>query len=262
MNQNQGQQNQGGFQEVGNNSSNNPRWEPQKTQLVSGAPFPRLEGYFKELREINGQNGVFCVAVIVTMNPNGTLGQEVDVSGGKVLDDKLEEIPLGSFIALQYEGKHPSKVGGRTYNLWKTFVDPGAVSYAQLGGMVKQTPVQNNNQQQFQQQVQNQGQPAFNPQQGFQNVNQPVFQQPPVNQQQSFNPQQNTFAPPANTFQPPVNTPPVQQTAWNPPAQQQNQNNGQQQFQQTAGNQQSAPAQNPNVFGGNQMQGPDNGLPF
>lgn len=258
------------FQEVGSSSSNNPRWEPQKTQLMQGQPFPVLDGYFKDLRELVGQKGPFSVAVVTTMNPDGTLGQDVDISGGKTLEDKLNDVPLGTFIRIQYEGKVRSKSTGNDYNNFKVFKDDGAIPFQQLGGNVRvqqQAPAQqvfNPNQQQNTQQ-----QPAFNPQQSFQNA--------PVQNQQAFNPnQQNNGAPvfnssgqagqqqfnqqpafnPAQTTANPVQNAPAPQQTWTLPAQQfqadpnQQQNNGQNFAQQNGGQ---------NVFGGENQ--PDK-LPF
>ena len=175
------------FQEVGSNGSNNQRWEPNKLQLIQGQPLPWMEGYFKDVREISGQKGPFTVTVISTVNPDGSLGQDIDVSGGKALDDKLNEIPLGTYVRIEYQGKVKSRIGGNEYKNWKVWKDVNAVPYGNLGGHVKQqtsqqtNPVQQNNnqgQQQFngngngQQQFHNGnqntgGQPQFNPNQGF-----------------------------------------------------------------------------------------------
>jgi len=270
------------FQEVGSSSSNNPRWEPQKTDLIPGAPFPVLDGYFKDLRELNGQKGAFTVAVITTVNPDGSLGQDVDISGGKALEDKLNEVPLGTFIRIQYEGKVKSKSTGNNYNNFKVFKDTNAIPFNQLGGHVKpQSQQQSNNSAQVFNPSQNQQQaaPTFNPQQSFQ-------QQPPAQQfnpaqnfqappQQQFNPQQNMGAPVFNSSgqaqqfnpnqnfqqQPPVQQQSAPQQTWTPPA-----------AQQSAPVQQQPPVQNNGggvVFGGQQQQGnpfasnPDgSGLPF
>jgi len=244
------------FQEVGSSSSNNPRWEPQKTELIQGAPLPFLDGYFKDLRELVGQKGAFTVAVITTMNPDGSLGQDVDISGGKTLEDKLNEVPLGTFIRIQYEGKVKSKSSGNFYNNFKVFKDDNAIPFSQLGGNVKQQSHQSNN-----------NANVFNPNQ-HNNVQQQSFQNAPV-QQQQFNPQQNMGAPvfnssgQAQTFNQNNQQPPVQQfqqqapapqQTWTPPVQQQSapvQNNGQNFAQQNGG---------ANVFGGQNQDG--TGLPF
>lgn len=269
------------FQEVGSSSSNNPRWEPQKTDLIPGAPFPVLDGYFKDLRELNGQKGAFTVAVITTVNPDGSLGQDVDISGGKALEDKLNEVSLGTFIRIQYEGKVKSKSTGNNYNNFKVFKDANAIPFNQLGGHVEpQSQQQSNNsanvfnpnQNQGQFQNHQQSQPAFNP---ANNQQQPPaqqfnpaqnFQAPP---QQQFNPQQNMGAPVFNSSgqaqnfqqQPTVQQQSAPQQTWTPPP-----------AQQSAPVQQQPPIQNNGggvVFGGQQQQGnpfasnPDgSGLPF
>ena len=125
------------FEEVGG-SSNNARWEPYKND--GNAAYPKeMMGYFKNIREQTGPNGPFEIATIQVMdkeNP-GALGAEVDVSGGDVLADKLNNIVLGSFIKIQYLGKKPSKQGGRTYNDWYVGVDKNAIPFNQLGGVAK-----------------------------------------------------------------------------------------------------------------------------
>lgn len=252
------------FQEVGSSSSNNPRWEPQKTDLIQGAPLPVLDGYFKDLRELVGQKGAFTVAVVTTMNPDGTLGPDVDISGGKTLEDKLNDVPLGTFIRIQYEGKVKSKSSGNFYNNFKVFKDEGAIPFQQLGGNVRVQHQQQNNANVFNpnqhNNVQQQSQPAFNPQQSFQQppVQQQQFQQqgaPVFNssgQAQSFNPNNQQAPVQQQQFQ---QQPPAPQQTWTPPAPVANtvqqQNNGQNFAQQNGGG---------NVFGGeNQNNG---GLPF
>jgi hypothetical protein len=253
------------FQEVGSSSSNNPRWEPQKTDLIQGAPLPVLDGYFKDLRELVGQKGAFTVAVVTTVNPDGSLGQDVDISGGKTLEDKLNDVPLGTFIRIQYEGKVKSKSSGNFYNNFKVFKDDNAIPFNQLGGHVKQQSQQqgNNNANVFnpnQNNQQQQSAPQFNPAQNFQNAPQQFNQQANPNFQQGA-PVFNSSGNAQNFQQPPVQqnfqqqATPTQQQTWTPPApvQQQQppvQNNGQNFAQQNGG---------ANVFGGNQE---NNGLPF
>ena len=206
---NNGNQNQRQFTEVGSNTSNNARWEPTKMQFSRGQE-PFLDGYFKSLTELQGPNGMFNVACIVTVNPDGSLGEEVDVSGGMTLENKLREIPLGSFIRIVYEGKAKSKTPGRTYNVFKTYVDANAIPYSQLGGVsapAVQKPVQQMQQQSFNnnapQNVQQQGQPFANP---FAGQQQPINNGMPVQQQASF---QKPIVPPANAQQwvPPASNP-------------------------------------------------------
>ena len=239
------------YAEVSAGGSDNPRWEPNKNDANPSYP-KQLEGYFKRTIELPGKNSAFTVAEIQMMNADGTLGQCVDVSGGKVLEDKLREIPLGSWIMIQYLGKVQGKQN--TYNDWKTFVDDGAVPLHQLMGLP--APVQHFQQQApvAQQQAPVFGQPAANP-----------FQQAPVAQQQAA-PVFNTQAP---TAQPVFNTPPAtNQSA--PAFQQQVPAFNQAPAQGFPVQQQSAPVQNngqmpgmqgqPNPFAQNTGEG--TGLPF
>ena len=195
MNQNQNQgQTQRQYNEVGQSGSNNQRWEPTKNENNPGYP-KFIEGYFKAFREMPGGNGPFMVAEIQMMNPDGSLGILVDVSGGKVLEGKLGTIPLGSFIMIEFLGKVKGK-GPNTYNSWKTLVDEGAVPLHKILGTpapiqhnaFNNAPVQQNqapafnNAPAFGQQVQNNA-PAFNTGAPVQQNNASAF-----NQNQGANP--------------------------------------------------------------------------
>jgi hypothetical protein len=117
-----------------NPSSTNPRWEPNKNEGNPNYP-TACEGYFKSLTPRVGPRGEFLVAVISVMK-DGVLN-DVDVSGGKVLTDRLQNTPLNSYVRIEYKGKVPSKSGG-SYNMFDVFVDPGAVP---LDKLPKQTVV-------------------------------------------------------------------------------------------------------------------------
>lgn len=181
------QQSQRQWTPVETSGSNNPRWEPTKMVFDKNNP-PSLEGYFKTLREISGPNGIFKVATMTLVNLDGSLGQDVDVSGGAVLDEKLSKIPLGSFIMIKFTGKFPSKTPGRTYNTWDILLDEGAINLNQLVPAASVAPV-----------AAQHAQPVFQ-----QPVNtQPVFQQP-VQVQPQFVPPAVNSAPVQPQFQQPV----------------------------------------------------------
>lgn len=189
--------------------SNNPRWEPTKIAFDPNNP-PSIEGYFKSLSQIPGPNGTFNVAAITLVNPDGSLGQTVDVSGGAVLDEKLSQITLGSFIMIRYLGKHPSKTPGRTYNSWETFVDEGAINLSQL----VQAPIAT--QPVFQQPVN--VAPQFVPP-----VPQPVYQNVAPVSPAPFTPTaQPAFVPPVQQVAAPIQQVPVQFTQQVPVPQQPN----------------------------------------
>jgi hypothetical protein len=170
--------------------SNNERWEPQKSNMpIDPNNPPMLEGYYKRQREQNGANGPFLVHEIATVNPDGSLGEDLDLSGGMALDSTMEQISIGSFVCIQYLGKKPSKTPGRSYHNWKVFKDDNAIPYQKLAGMGQsqastQAPVnkpqQGNTQGNFQQ---NSGQN----QNWNNNPNHQANQRQQVN-----NPQQNT----------------------------------------------------------------------
>jgi hypothetical protein len=206
MNPNQQNQTRS-YTEVAAGGSDNQRWEPNKNDANPSYP-KQIEGYYKTTKELPGKNGSFMVSEIQMVNPDGSLGICVDVSGGKVLEEKLRNISLGSFVMIQYKGKVQGKLN--SYNDWATFVDENAVPLHQLMGVP--APVQA-----------------------------PAFNQAPAAQQQSTNPFGNTQSAPAPVFnQAPVNNSapafqqqaPVQQPFQAAPVQ----NNGQMQGMQNQGN--------------------------
>lgn len=198
------------YTEVAAGGSDNTRWEPTKNENNPSYP-KQIEGYYKSSKELPGKNGSFMVSEIQMVNPDGTLGQLIDVSGGKVLEEKLRNIPLGSFIMIQYKGKVQGKLNA--YNDWATFVDENAVPLHQLMGMGAPAPVQA-----FQQApVAQQQAPVFN-------------QQPVQNKPFGNTPAQQNAAPVFNQQTPVQNAPFGQpaQTTGNPVFNQPSaQNNGQ-----------------------------------
>lgn len=258
MNQNQTPQ----WTPVGGQGSNNERWAPQKELNYNPqAPGNVIMGYLKDITERPGNNGTFNVAEIATVSTDGKLGAAFDVAGGKVLDDMLDKIALGSFICIKFCGKARSKTGN-TYNTWEVYKDDNAIPFNQLGGHVKQqanqqAPVQNFN---------NQAAPNFqNNMAPVQNA--PVFQQPVQNTQSPpvFN-QPGFIVPAPNANQAPT----VQQQQYVVPVHQNTQSApAVPNFTPTQTNQQ-APVQNaPGQFGGqplpaNPFPGNNNGsgLPF
>lgn len=292
---NQGQQRQ--FRTVGGGGENQT-WKIQAVEKNGFAYNPQgnntLQGYFSNEREVTGTGPdakPFVVVTITTVNPDGSLGESIDVIADTVLKDRLSKINMNSYVCLTYMGRafkkgYPQDRGWtqtNSYHNWEVGVDDNAIPLNQLTGRTSapaqnaQQPVQNqpvfNTNQAFQNNV-----PAFNPQMGSQqnqqvfNTNQqpaaPVFsggtgqpfQQQPVQTQQAAPVQQG------QQWTPPQGTP--SQTGQNfqqNPAQYQTGNQGgpgtvgQPVFNQ--GNAQMANA-NPNVFGGPQQSVDKDDLPF
>ena len=119
--------------------SDNKRWEPNKsTVAIDPKNPPMIEGYYTGINEIPGPNGIFKVHSIKTLEPDGSLGEELDVSLGAVIDDVLGKIKIGSFVCIQYLGKKPSKTPGRTYNHIEVFMDSNAIPYTEMLGVKKE----------------------------------------------------------------------------------------------------------------------------
>ncbi len=131
------------YEEV-NAQSTNKRWEPQKPENAANQKYPTtLEGYFKKVTEMKGQNGMFNVYEIAMVDANNKPTVCIDVSGGKVMDDKLSEVLIGSFIQIKFDGKKQPAKGGNAYNDWKVFQDKNAIPYQQVFGEAVAQPAQN-----------------------------------------------------------------------------------------------------------------------
>lgn len=218
--------------------SNNERWSPQKEVNYNPQnPGNIIMGYLKDITERPGNNGPFNVVEIATVNPGTrTLGSVFDVSGGKVLDDMLNKIDLGSFICIKYTGKARSK-GGNTYNTWEVYRDDNAIPFQQLGGQAPSSA------------------PVFNNQ----------APPPPVQQAPVFNKQAPAFSFSDSRTSAPQSAPQFQQPTFNPPPQTtQNQSPEQQPYIPPA---LIPPGQKDATFGGQQLppdpfQRQGSGLPF
>lgn len=246
-------------------------FKPHATELNGffydpNSPNNILEGYYKSLNEgIPTPFGTMSTASIQKVNPDGTLGEVYSVILDTFLKDKMQSIPLNTYVCLEYKGKTlkkgtPLMANGQpqmwsktnSFHTWFVGADYNAIPMNQLVAAMPQAPVANIPANTFvQNQQQNQAAPFGNPNQPAPNFNQQQnFQQQPV-----FNTQPTGAQAP---FVPPVQQPPVQQQPYIPPVQQQVQAPvQQQQFQ-----------QQPPQFGGKPIQGnpfgngQDDDLPF
>lgn len=116
--------------------NNNKRWEPHKsTNPVYDEKNPAIiEGYYTKISELSGPNGAFNVHEIHTVTDNGMLSETFDVGLGVGLDNTLRNIPLGTFICIEYKGKKQSKTPGRSFNDTSVGKDPNAIPYQELAG--------------------------------------------------------------------------------------------------------------------------------
>lgn len=113
--------------------SNNPRWEPNKSNVaINPNNPPKIEGYYLNSNERNGKDGPFTVHEIQTVNPDGTLGESFDVSLGVGLNNMLGKVQLGKFVCVQFNGKKNNPKTGRNFNDTDVFVDENAIPYNQL----------------------------------------------------------------------------------------------------------------------------------
>lgn len=241
------------FTEISGGAMGTP-WDPRANEnngmnYQEGNPANRIEGYLKGVqRDIPTKyENTMTVWTVQTVNPDGTLGVILSVVEDSFLKDKLEQIPLTTYICLEYKGKTlkkglPPQGWSKTnsYHTWFIGADYGAIPMSSLTvgvngtlqanvqapkslGTPQYVPAANNQApvQQFhsQQNFQQQPQQGFQPNTNFtQQVNQDYaqqqqsFQQPPVvtPAQQSFQapPAQQQQLPPQRAFQAP---PPQQQ---------------------------------------------------
>ena len=123
-------------------ASNNERFEPHKHENLNDGYPKFLEGYYVKTRDILGSdNKYFKSHEVAVVNPNGNLGKHFDVNGGVSLDKKLEAVPLGSYIRIEYLGRVPSKHPGRNpFKNWEVYKANGVKPIEQM----VQDPIDNN----------------------------------------------------------------------------------------------------------------------
>lgn len=83
--------------------------EKNGMQFTKDSPDNYKEGYYVAVNEMTGKDGPFKIHSIQTVNPDKTLGEVFSITAGKVLDDKMAEIKLNSFIGIEYLGRHYKK---------------------------------------------------------------------------------------------------------------------------------------------------------
>jgi len=150
MNQNQmnnGQQPQQGrqFTEVGG-ADYGTQFTPHATEKNNfyfdpNNPGNILEGYLKSMNDgIPTLYGVMTTWSIQKVNPDGTLGETFSVVSDTFLSDRLNKIPLSSYIRIQYKGKTLKKdiPAGQnwsktnSFHTWGVMTDPNAIPMNQL----------------------------------------------------------------------------------------------------------------------------------
>ena len=277
MNQNQQNNRTSRFTEV-SGGGQGIEFKPHATELNGffydpNSPGNILEGYYKSLNEgIPTAFGTMSTASIQKVNPDGTLGEVYSVILDTFLKDKMQSIPLNTYVCLEYKGKTLKKgtplMGNgqpqmwsktNSFHTWFVGADYNAIPMNQLHQSASTTNHVNSS---------NAPGASLN-QNPFVNTNQSFVQQPPAqsnvpapnfNQQQSFNQQPNfNQAPPQQQVQQQPYVAPAQQVAQQPyippaPQQQVQAPVQQQQFQ-----------QQPPQFGGQPIQGnpfANDNLPF
>jgi hypothetical protein len=181
--------------------SNNQTWKPQATEKNGMAYNPQgdntREGYFCGEREVTSGEKPFTVANIQLMNPDGTLGEEIDVIMDTVLKDRLSKISMNAYVRLTYLGRtHKKGINTsfpwsqtNSFHNWWVGEDKGAIPLHTLTGR----PAPTSQAPQTNPQTFGQGQPQFNPN-AQQNMGQPQTFQPnfdPNAQQNMGQPGQN-----------------------------------------------------------------------
>lgn len=120
------------------------RWEivaVEKTgmKFTKDSPDNYKEGYYTAVNEMTSKDGPFKIHSIQTVNKDGTLGELFSISGGKVLDDKMAELKLNTFIGVEYMGRQYKKgfvdqkgwTQTNSYHIWFVGQMPTAPTYEQ-----------------------------------------------------------------------------------------------------------------------------------
>lgn len=132
------------FDSVGS-SGESTKWNPQLTEknnFVMSAENVR-EGYYAECKEMPGEakyeNKPYKIHVIHEVKEDGTFGEKWGVIGDKILNDRMDQIKVGNFIRLEYNGKTRLKATPASQNIsktnsfhnWTLGVDHSAIPYNQ-----------------------------------------------------------------------------------------------------------------------------------
>ncbi len=146
------------FEKVGGKIDSTP-WKPMAVETNNFHYNPNddanniMEGYYIERADIPGKdNKTFAVHKVHEVMPDGSMGTVWGVSGGMVLDERMENIPLGSFVQIKYAGrKHKKGIPvtnafsqTNSFHMWETAIDKNAIPYSQLTGKTVAAPVAQN----------------------------------------------------------------------------------------------------------------------
>ena len=136
------------FQKIGGRTESTP-WKPMAVEQNGFHFDPKdeenntMEGYYIERADLPGKDGKsFTVHKVHEVLKDGSLGQIWGVSGGMVLDERMESAPVGSFIQIKYAGrKHKKGIPvtnafsqTNSFHMWEVGIDKNAVPYNQVAG--------------------------------------------------------------------------------------------------------------------------------
>lgn len=121
------------------------KWNVKAEEFRKDAVNNYREGYYISVNEIDMQGPgrkPFNVYSFQPVDEKGVFGEMFSIASDKVLDNKLENVPLNSFVGLEYEGKKPNKTPGMNpFHSWFVGVDSTKSSYKEAleanGGVVE-----------------------------------------------------------------------------------------------------------------------------
>jgi len=146
------------FQKIGGRTESTP-WKPMAVEQNGFHFDPKddenniMEGYYIERADLTGKDGKsFTVHKVHEVLKDGSLGQVWGVSGGMVLDERMESAPVGSFIQIKYAGrKHKKGIPvtnafsqTNSFHMWEVGIDKNAIPYNQVAGAKSVTQPANN----------------------------------------------------------------------------------------------------------------------
>lgn len=132
------------WNEVSPQSEN--QWKPQMTEengfkMSENKKDNFREGYYLGSREMKGKDGMFTIHTLHEVGEDGKLAKKTDFTGNKVLNELLDQIPLGTYTGVQYLGRrHKQGNEGKafsqtnSYHIWKTFRADDQPAYNTLSG--------------------------------------------------------------------------------------------------------------------------------
>lgn len=106
------------FQEIKTSDGRIAEYFPKKASERKAGDF--VTGTYKGTREQSRPDGTTDVLYILENN-----GKTIGVNSSPVIKTKMDQVPEGAVVKIQFDGKERSAKTGREYNNFSVFIDDG-----------------------------------------------------------------------------------------------------------------------------------------